>query len=187
MKHPSTHYSADQWYDYLKKSDADLLAECRVDTFRGSGRGGQKRNKTSNAVRLTLSYLSASASDSRSRTTNQQNALKRLRMAIALDAPPSPFRKMNRERVHSDCSRYISNHLIRLNPKNPDYLIFIGHLIDMIMWYRGDMSKVAEELDVSNSQIHRFIQKSGQLMEKVKALRKMDEDQNYPDHEGIES
>src|SRR5207248_2974059 len=30
-----------------------LLADCRFDIARGSGPGGQKRNKTSNAVRLT--------------------------------------------------------------------------------------------------------------------------------------
>ena len=34
-------------------TDDALLSECRWDQFRGSGPGGQKRNKTSNAVRLT--------------------------------------------------------------------------------------------------------------------------------------
>ena len=33
-------------------TDDALLAECREDHYRGSGPGGQKRNKTSNGVRL---------------------------------------------------------------------------------------------------------------------------------------
>jgi hypothetical protein len=38
--------------DFLKLSERDLLAQCKVDTFRASGPGGQHRNKTESAVRL---------------------------------------------------------------------------------------------------------------------------------------
>ena len=36
----------------LPESDADLLRECEVETFRSSGPGGQHVNKTESAVRL---------------------------------------------------------------------------------------------------------------------------------------
>src|SRR5207249_10232530 len=67
-------------------SDAQLLAQCEVDTYRASGPGGQKRNKTSSAVRLRHipSGLIVIAEESRSQHENRQRALRRLRQAIFL-------------------------------------------------------------------------------------------------------
>lgn len=38
--------------DWLKLTDRELQLQCRVETFRSSGPGGQHRNKTESAVRL---------------------------------------------------------------------------------------------------------------------------------------
>src|SRR5688572_7292911 len=68
-------------------SDEHLLAECRVDVYRGSGPGGQKRNKTSNAVRITHvpTGVSVTATESRSLAENRMRALRRLRLKLATD------------------------------------------------------------------------------------------------------
>src|SRR5438270_7597184 len=67
-------------------TDAQLLAQCEVDTYRASGPGGQKRNKTSSAVRLRHeeSGLSVIAEESRSQHENKAKAVRRLRQAFFL-------------------------------------------------------------------------------------------------------
>ena len=66
--------------------DSALLSECEVDTYRASGPGGQKRNKTDSAVRLRhrATGLQAIAEESRSQAENRSRALKRLRKTLAL-------------------------------------------------------------------------------------------------------
>ena len=58
-------------------SDAQLLDQSEVDTYRASGPGGQKRNKTSSAVRLRHlpSGLIVIAEESRSQHENRERAL----------------------------------------------------------------------------------------------------------------
>jgi len=55
-------------------------ADCRFDYFRGSGKGGQKRNKTSSAVRVThlASEAVGRSDDTRSQHRNKQIAFKRM-------------------------------------------------------------------------------------------------------------
>src|SRR5580700_1925641 len=67
-------------------NDTQLLAQCAVDTYRASGPGGQKRNKTSSAVRLRHppSGLIVIAEESRSQHENRARAMRRLRQAFYL-------------------------------------------------------------------------------------------------------
>jgi len=65
---------------YLKK----LLDECDVETFRGPGPGGQHRNKTESAVRMTHrpSGIVRIARDDRSQLRNRRIALERIWQAL---------------------------------------------------------------------------------------------------------
>src|SRR3989442_10017342 len=67
-------------------SASQLLAQGEVDTYRASGPGGQKRNKTSSAVRVRHppSGLIVIAEESRSQHENRERGLRRLRQALFL-------------------------------------------------------------------------------------------------------
>lgn len=61
--------------------DETLLAQCRIETFRAGGPGGQHQNKAESAVRLTHlpSGIVVTARESRSQHRNRKVALARLR------------------------------------------------------------------------------------------------------------
>lgn len=79
----------DRW---LGMADSELLRLCRVECMRGSGRGGQHRNVTDTAVRITHgeTSLRGYAEDTRSQAANRELALRRLRRAIALECRAEP-------------------------------------------------------------------------------------------------
>jgi len=78
---------ADRRDAYLVLPDDKLLAECSVETYRASGPGGQHRNKTESAVRLTHrpTGVVVTATERRSQHENRRHAVNRLRKAIALE------------------------------------------------------------------------------------------------------
>ena len=82
-------------YELLALSDEELMKECRFDAMRGTGPGGQKRNKTSSAVQVTLNGTELAAYDDqeRSQFINKHRALQKLRLeiALALRLPPVPW------------------------------------------------------------------------------------------------
>ena len=65
----------------VPKSDEVLLSQCRVETFRAGGPGGQHQNKTETAVRLIhlATGISSVARDERSQLRNRHLAINRLR------------------------------------------------------------------------------------------------------------
>jgi len=65
----------------IPDDDEALLAECRVETFRSGGPGGQHQNVTESGVRLVHlpTGVRASARDERSQHRNRALALRRLR------------------------------------------------------------------------------------------------------------
>ena len=82
----------------IPDSDEVLLAQCRVETFRSGGKGGQHQNTTDSGVRLIHepTGLRAGSRNDRSQHRNKALALDRLRKKLerlnARRAPRVPTR-----------------------------------------------------------------------------------------------
>ena len=88
----------------IPRSGGDLLAECRVDTFRSGGKGGQHQNKVESGVRLTHlpTGIVVTSRTHRSQHRNRADALERLERKLKdrsrVERPRVPTRVPAKER-----------------------------------------------------------------------------------------
>ncbi|MGY8779321.1 MAG: peptide chain release factor family protein [Longimicrobiales bacterium] len=99
----------------IPDDDEALLGQCRVDTFRAGGPGGQHQNATESGVRLVHipTGVRAIARDERSQFRNRSLALKRLRARLEelnrvvkpRKPPKKPSRATKRKRLEAKRKR----------------------------------------------------------------------------------
>lgn len=159
----------DHW---LASEDAALLADCDVDTYRASGPGGQKRNKTSSAVRLRHkpSGILVIAEESRSQHENKAKALRRLRRAIALGVrrPIDPDWQ-----VPEIVGKYLtSNGRLDISQRNKDYPAVVATVLDVVAGFKGQIRDAAGQFGLTTSQLSRFITDDGKLLAAVNEIRR---------------
>jgi hypothetical protein len=158
-------------------TDSQLLDQCEVDTYRASGPGGQKRNKTSSAVRIRhrASGLIVIAEESRSQHENRTRALRRLRQALYLkireEVPPEA---LSREAV---AARPEYSHArdgdgrLDLGRKDPRYWPAVGLVLDVLQACHGRVSDAAEALGVSTGNLVDFVSSDDKVWEQANHLR----------------
>ncbi len=158
-------------------SDARLLAQCAVDTYRASGPGGQKRNKTSSAVRLRHlpSGLIVIAEESRSQHENRARALRRLRQALYLKVrdPISPEALGTealaaREDYHTARNEAGRLHLGR---KDPRYWPAVGVVLDVLEAFEARVSDAAAALGISTGNLIAFLGSDDKVWQQASLLR----------------
>src|SRR5215468_879516 len=153
-------------------TDAQLLAQCEVDTYRASGPGGQKRNKTSSAVRLRhpASGLIVIAEESRSQHENRARALKRLRQALFLklrdDLPPGAGLGHPDYRAARGADGRLD-----LGRKDPRFWPAAGVVLDVLQAVGARVSEAAEALGVSTGNLIDFLNSDPKVWEQANHLR----------------
>jgi hypothetical protein len=164
-----TAHRRDEW---LSRDDRTLLADCEVDTYRASGPGGQKRNKTSSAVRLRHlpTGCAVIAEESRSQQANREKALRRLRMAIALRVrcpPPDSGGS-----VPGDVAACLTPAgRLEVSPRNPAYPRVVAAVLDVLAWHSGAVAEAAASMGISTAQLARFLCREGDVMAEANRLR----------------
>jgi len=158
----------------LRLSDAELLAQCEVDRFRASGRGGQKRNKTESAIRLRHkpTDLIAIATKSRSQHANRARALRRLRAQVAFQVrepadlvdyqPPEALVTLLRGGTR------------RRGPRERraiDYLAGMAALLDVFVATDCSVRDTAEVLGSSTGALSRLLLGDARVARKANELR----------------
>jgi hypothetical protein len=153
--------------DWGRLSDAELLAQCEVDTYRASGPGGQKRNKTSSAVRLRHlpSGLAVIAEESRSQHENKAKALTRLRRTIHLELREAPPQTIDWQAVCDADER------VKLSPKDPRFWPAAAEALDWLQASEAQVSTAAEALGVSTANLVEFLQSDPRLWQEANRLR----------------
>ena len=156
---------------WLRLSDAALLSQCSVDLYRASGPGGQKRNKTSSAVRVhhEPTGLVVTAVESRSQHENRARATRRLREAIALHCR-NPVRAAENPAYYLDAlSRDASLHVSR---RHTDYFLVVQHVLDVLLKTEGRTSDAAEHLQLSTGQLVRFMKTDEKVWQRANEIRR---------------
>lgn len=156
---------------WLSLTDEALLAQCEVDTYRASGPGGQKRNKTSSAVRLRhpASGQLVIAEESRSQHENKARAIKRLRMAIALNCR-TPFA------VEQGPSETLTRHqqpdgAVVVSTRNPDYPACVALALDALQMASGRMKDAGALLGMGTSALSDLLTSDPKVMEHANRIR----------------
>jgi hypothetical protein len=158
-------------------SDPQLLAQCAVDTYRASGPGGQKRNKTSSAVRLRHlpSGLIVIAEESRSQHENRARALRRLRQALYLKLRTAlPAEALTAEAVVAQADYHGARSpagRLDLGRKDPRFWPAVGVVLDVLLAVDARVSDAATALGISTGNLIEFLQTDPKVWEQANQLR----------------
>ena len=142
----------DPWPHPACLDDESLLRQCTITTGRTGGPGGQNRNKVETLVELTHkpSGVEAHAGERRSQMENKRVALKRLRLALAVDfRAPVPIGEIGSALWRTR----VSSSRIACSARHADFPSILAEALDVIAAAIWDPKKAALRLETSASQL----------------------------------
>ncbi len=131
-----------------------LLAECEIKRTRGSGPGGQHRNKVETAIVVEHkpTGLRGEASERRSQQQNRQQAIFRLRVKLALGVRHEPNTQLSelwRQRAKGG--------RISVSAHHEDFPALLAESLDVLHSQAYVLPASAESLGVTASQLVKFL------------------------------
>lgn len=154
--------------DSLDLPDDALLAECEFHAYRASGPGGQKRNKTSSAVRLhhRPSGVIVVAVESRSQHENRARALSRLREALAI-----AFRRPPPASITWPAHAAVRDGRLQVSTRNPAWPGVLALLLDALAADGGRVSEAAARLGITSSNLTALLERCPKALAEANSIR----------------
>jgi hypothetical protein len=140
----------------------ELLATCDVRRLRRGGPGGQHRNKVETAVVLTHrpTGIVAEANERRSQAENLAQAVSRLRLKLAV-AVRSPFGETPQHSSEPSplWQGRTAGGKIAVSTSHDDFPTLLAESLDAVAAADFDLSAAAPRLNVTPSQLARFLKR----------------------------
>lgn len=150
--------------DLLGLDDDALLNHCHQECFRAPGPGGQHKNKTDSAVRLSVlgGSVTALCSDHRSQHHNRSEALKRLRSALAINL---------RIPIEPEGQSGVWQGQWKLGLKDKRYAILLAHVLDVMADNQWAVGLSAKVLGTSTGKLVRLLSRDPHAWSAVNQAR----------------
>jgi len=157
----------------LQLDDRALATICKIDLYKASGTGGQKRNKTSSAVRMRHleSGLISKAADSRSQSDNRRKAMRRMRESLALDLREE---LESGYKVSEAAQGVLKKGGLSKNSKTRvkvEYLLAVAEILDVFVSEEAVVSSAAKRLGVTTSNLAKFLCGDNRVARRVLEMR----------------
>ena len=133
-----------------------LLTQCQVTRTRGSGPGGQHRNKVETAIVIKheASGVVGQASEKRSQQANKEVAIARLRVNLALAM------RTERQTCSNRWESRTRQGKLQVNAKHFDYAAILAEAMDFVWQHQFDVAAAAKQTRISTSQLIKFLKTS---------------------------
>lgn len=151
-------------------SEQELLLDCEIKRTRASGPGGQHRNKVETAIVITHlpTGTTGQASERRSQNANREVAIARLRVNLALQVrsdlnPAGAPSLLWSSRIKAGRVHVSSSHF--------DFAPLLAEAMDFVNSESYDIATAAKRLEVSTSQLIKFLKSEPAAFQRVNRER----------------
>lgn len=149
-----------------------LRAECTTQRLRRSGPGGQHRNKVETAIVLkhTPTGVSAEANERRSQAQNLEQAIRRLRVNLAIEVRSEIVPNATDSTTSLWQSRCRGGKL-SINPEHADFPALLVEALDRLAACEWDDRQAADQLGVSRTQLIRLLKLESRAFSQLNRAR----------------